>query len=112
MRRDRPGVPSPNFRIILCELSYPVVGLPLADRGSGFCSTCNHLCAYTLSKGRMVHNLMYVMYEPRKEESDDPGDVSCDRRYRHHRVVLRYRHPVVVVDARLWAPINRGAGVL
>jgi hypothetical protein len=58
---------------------------------SGFCSTCNHLCAYTLSKGR----------EPRKGESDDPGDVSCDSRYRHHRGVLRYRHPVVVVDASL-----------
>jgi hypothetical protein len=39
----------------------------------------------------MVHNLMY---EPRKEESDEPGDVSCDSRYRHHRFCLRYRHPV------------------
>ena len=47
----------------------------------------------------MVHNLIY---EPRKEESDEPGDVSCDRRYRHHRVVLRYRHLFVVgVDASL-----------
>jgi hypothetical protein len=48
----------------------------------------------------MVHNLVY---EPRKGESNDPGDVSCDSRYRHHRVVLRYRHPVVVVDASLEA---------
>jgi hypothetical protein len=54
--------------------------------------------SYTLSKGRMVHNLVY---EPRKGESDDPGYVSCDSRYRHHRGVLRYRHPVVVVDASL-----------
>jgi hypothetical protein len=46
----------------------------------------------------MVHNLIY---KPRKEESAEPDDVSCDRRYRHHRVVLRYRHPVVGVDASL-----------
>ncbi len=27
--RDRPVVPAANFLIILCELSCPVVGLPL-----------------------------------------------------------------------------------
>jgi hypothetical protein len=47
----------------------------------------------------MVHNLVY---EPRKGESDDPGYVSCDSRYRHHRGVLCYSHLfVVVVDASL-----------
>jgi hypothetical protein len=66
--------------------------------GSGLCSTCNHLCAYTLSKGRMVHNLIY---DHGKEESDEPADIFTDRRYRHHRVGLRLTHPVVGVDASL-----------
>ena len=63
----------------------------------------------TLSKCCTVHNLIY---EPEKEESYEPGDITSDRRYRHHRVGLRYTHLVVGVDTSLWAPLHDAAGIL
>jgi hypothetical protein len=73
------------------------------------------ICVLTLFKGRMVHNLIY---EPGKGESYEPGDVSCDSRYRHHRVGVRYRHPVFpiilcerrVIPGRPWPLGPRRSG--
>ncbi len=58
-------------------------------------------------RGRTVHNLIC---EPGKEESDEPGDIFTDRRYRHHRGGLRLTHLVVGVDTSLWALIHDVVG--